>query len=232
MRRKRKMKDGMAMTTTHAPSVNLEMRKTTVAMAVMQAPTPLMVARRRQPGGRSRHQCTTRPDCDSVKPMNTPMAKRGMRVLVLPPTATRSAPAITASTTIPLREGLPVAPDGEQVREVVVPCHQAGEDGKPAEGGVGRQGKHDRDRDRDDVVGPAPTDRHGHDLAQHGLAAAGTDLPPLGQNGQAEQHGAEDERRAAPRSAWPGRSGAPGRAARRWRSPPRRSARCTRPRTP
>ena len=96
------MKAGMAMTTTQAPSVNLETKKTMVAMAVTTAPMPLMAARRRHPGGRSFRQCTTRPVCDSVKPMNTPMAKRGISVLVLPPTATSSAPAMTASTTMPL----------------------------------------------------------------------------------------------------------------------------------
>ena len=86
------MNAGMAMTTTQAPSVNLEMRKTMVAMAVTTAPMPLMTARRRQPGGRVLRQCTTRPVCERVKPMNTPMAKRGISVLVLPPTATSSAP--------------------------------------------------------------------------------------------------------------------------------------------
>ena len=92
------------MTTTQAPSVNLETRKTMVAMAVTTAPIPLMVARRRQPGGRSRRQCTTSPVWDSVKPMNTPMAKRGMSVLVLPRTAMRSAAAMSDSTTIPLEK--------------------------------------------------------------------------------------------------------------------------------
>ena len=101
MRRKRKTNDGMAMTTTHAPSVNLETRKTMVAMAVMHAPMPLMVARRRQWGGRVFRQCTTSPACDRVKPMKTPMAKRGISVFVLPSTATRRAPARTASTTMP-----------------------------------------------------------------------------------------------------------------------------------
>ena len=95
------MKAGMAITTTQAPSVNFEIKKTTVAMAVMTAPIPLMTARRRQPGGRVLRQCTTRPVCDSVKPMNTPMANSGISVLVLPPTAIRSAPAMTASTTMP-----------------------------------------------------------------------------------------------------------------------------------
>ena len=60
----------------------------------------------------------------------------------------------------PVGEDLAVAPDGEQVREVVVPRHEAGEDGEPAEGGVGRQRQHDGDRDGDDVVGPAAPDRH------------------------------------------------------------------------
>ena len=36
---------------------------------------------------RSRRQCTTSPACDSVNPMKTPMAKRGISVLVLPSTA-------------------------------------------------------------------------------------------------------------------------------------------------
>ncbi len=96
------MKAGTAMTTTQAPSVNFETRNTMVAMPVITAPIPLMVARRRQPGGRSRRQCTTRPVCESVKPTNTPMAKSGMSVLVLPRTATMSAAAISERTTIPL----------------------------------------------------------------------------------------------------------------------------------
>ena len=73
-------------------------------MAVMTAPSPLMTARRRQPGGRVFLQCTTRPVCDSVKPMNTPMANRGISVLVFPRTATSSAAAMTASTTMPFEK--------------------------------------------------------------------------------------------------------------------------------
>ena len=187
------MKAGMAMTTTQAPSVNLETRKTMVAMAVMHAPKPLMAARRRQPVGRSRHQCTTSPACESVNPMNTPMAKRGMRVLVLPSDGDEERARHDREYHDAVAERLPVAPDGEEVGEVVVPCHQAGQDGEPAEGRVGGQGQHDRDGDGDDVVGPAPADGHGHDLAQDGLAGAGSDVPALGQDGEAEQHGAEDE---------------------------------------
>ena len=92
--------------------------------------------------------------------MNTPMAKRGISVLVLPPTATSSAPAMHGEHGDAVREDLAVAAHGEEVGQVVVPGHQAGQDGEPAEGRVGGQGQHDGDGDGHDVVGPAPADGH------------------------------------------------------------------------
>ncbi len=95
------MNAGTATTTTHAPSVNFDTRKTIVATAVMTAPMPLMAARYRQRRGRSRRQCTTRPVWESVNPVKTPMAKRGISVFVLPRTASRSTPDITESAPMP-----------------------------------------------------------------------------------------------------------------------------------
>ena len=92
----------MAMTTTQAPSVNLETRKITVATAVTNAPVPLITARLAQPCSRVRRQCTTRPDWERVKPMNTPIANKGIRVLVFPPTATSSAAEKMVSAQTPL----------------------------------------------------------------------------------------------------------------------------------
>ncbi len=75
-----------------------------MANPVTTAPNPLMVARCRQPGGRVRHQWTTNPVWERVKPVNTPMANSGISSLVLPPTATNKAPERTASTQMPLEK--------------------------------------------------------------------------------------------------------------------------------
>ena len=77
-------------------------RKTAVDTPVASAPKPLITARRFQRDGRVLHQCTTSPVCDSVNPVKTPMAKRGMRRWVLPSTATSKPPEKRASTTMPL----------------------------------------------------------------------------------------------------------------------------------
>ena len=96
------MRRGMATTTTQAPSTNLVSRKMTVATAVTTAPRPLMGPGGPTPVGRVRRQWTTRPAWDSVKPMKTPMANRGIRVLVLPSTATSRSPESQARTPTPL----------------------------------------------------------------------------------------------------------------------------------
>ena len=57
-------------------------------------------------------------------------------------------------------EDLPVAAEREEVGQVVVPGQQAGQDREAAEGGVGGQGQHEGDGERDDVVGPVPAHRH------------------------------------------------------------------------
>ena len=54
------------------------------------------------PGGRVRHQWTTRPDWERVNPVNTPMAKSGISSLVFPPTAISSTADRPASTQMPL----------------------------------------------------------------------------------------------------------------------------------
>ena len=92
----------MATTTTQAPSTNLVTRKITVALAVTTAPMPLMAARRIQPRSLVRRQWTTSPAWDRVKPMKTPMANRGIRVLVLPSTTTSSRPENSVRATTPL----------------------------------------------------------------------------------------------------------------------------------
>ena len=65
---------GITSTTIHAPWVNFVAPMTTVTMPVATAPVPLMIARCRQPGRRSRIQWRTMPDCDSVNEMKTPTA--------------------------------------------------------------------------------------------------------------------------------------------------------------
>jgi hypothetical protein len=92
---------GIASTTSHAPAVNLVTRNITVASAVTTAPVPLMIARYCQLGDRVRRQWTTIPVCDSVKPVNTPIANSGISLWVLPATAISKTPARPASVQMP-----------------------------------------------------------------------------------------------------------------------------------
>ena len=91
------------MTTTHAPSRNFENSSTSTAIAVITAPVALIVARSRQCGGRSARQWRTSPTWLSVKPMNTPIANSGIRLLTCAPDAISSTSASSASATIPVR---------------------------------------------------------------------------------------------------------------------------------
>ena len=65
---------GMTSTTIQAPCANFVTAITTVTIAVAVAPTPLIAIRHRQPLERSRSQCRTMPDCESVNEMKTPTA--------------------------------------------------------------------------------------------------------------------------------------------------------------
>ena len=87
--------------TIHAPSANFAIAKTTATTTVAVAPSPLMIALRRQPGARSRSQWRTIPACDSVNAVNTPMAYSGMSASTRPPNATATRMARAASATIP-----------------------------------------------------------------------------------------------------------------------------------
>ncbi len=58
----------------------------------------------------------------------------------------------------PVREHLSIAAEREEVRQVVVAREQAREHRKSAEGGVRGEREDERDRERDDVVGPVATD--------------------------------------------------------------------------
>src|ERR1019366_6411233 len=182
----------IATTTTHAPSTNLVTRKMIVATAVTVAPTPLISALRDQLGPRVRRQWTTRPDWAMVKPMNTPMANRGMSELVFPFTATSRAAENTASAQTPLPKTCRLSRQAEEVGQVVVASQQAGEDREPAEGCVCRKGQDQRDGEGHDVVGPVAADGVDHDLAQYGLPGTRLYVELVGEEGQAEQHHPQD----------------------------------------
>ena len=91
------------MTTTHAPSRNFENSSTSTAIAVIALPVALIVARSRQCGGRSERQWRTRPTWLSVKPMNTPIANSGIRLLTCASDAVSRTSDRSASATIPIR---------------------------------------------------------------------------------------------------------------------------------
>ena len=162
MRVKRNTKVGTATTTTHAPSTNFDTRKMMVASAVTTAPRPLTVARLAHRGGRVRHQWTTNPVWERVKPVNTPMAKRGISSLVFPPTAIRSPAERPANTQMPFTN------TWRSPRE------------------------DDGDGEGDDVIRPMPTHRFAHDLAEYGLVGSWSDVPASGQDRQAQQHEPQD----------------------------------------
>ncbi len=88
---------------------------------------------------------------------------------------------------------LPVAAHREEVREVVVPGQQAGQDGEPPERGVGRQGQGGGDGQRDHVEDEVSPDGFTHDLAEGGLATAGLDVEAHGQDGEAQEHRPQDQ---------------------------------------
>ena len=119
---------------------------------------PLIMARRRQRGGRVRHQCTTRPLWANVKPVKTPIANSGIKAFVLPLDREEQRAGKDGERPDAVGEDLPVTPQREQVRQVVVPREKARQHRKPAERGVGGEGEDHRDRERDDVVGPVPAD--------------------------------------------------------------------------
>ena len=91
------------MRTIHAPRASFDAATSTATIPVVIAPTPLMIARRRQPDTsfRSRRQRRTMPDWLRVKATNTPMVYSGIRLVTLPSKYQIRRLAITASTTIP-----------------------------------------------------------------------------------------------------------------------------------
>src|ERR1039458_9797489 len=192
MRVKRNTKVGTATTTTHAPSTNFDTRKMMVASAVTTAPRPLMVARLAHRGGRVRNQWTTNPVWERVKPVNTPMAKRGISSLVFPPTAIRSPAERPANTQMPFTNTWRSPRNAKEMGEIIVSCQQAGEDRQSAERGVCRQREDDGDGEGNDVIRPMPTHRFAHDLAEYGLVGSWSDVPASGQDRQAQQHEPQD----------------------------------------
>src|SRR5579875_288505 len=66
------MSPGMAITTTHAPEVNLVVRKMTVATAVMTTPIPFSDARAHHRLGLARAQWRTRPQAGGPGPDRRP----------------------------------------------------------------------------------------------------------------------------------------------------------------
>ena len=202
---------GTATTTTHAPSVNLEMRNTSVASAVTTAPMPL-TARADVPPGRSGP-----PPVDDQSGLGQGESgehadgeERDHLVGVPAHGDQKSADKPPAPDAV--GEDLPVSAQREEMGQVVVPGQQAGQDRQPAERGVGGQGQHDGDGERDDVVGPMPSDGHRHDLAEDRLVRSRTDVPSLGPARPGPGAWRRGSPRATARSAWPAPPGAAGTA--------------------
>ncbi len=86
-----------------------------VAAAVMAAPVPLMAARRVHPGGLVRRQWTTRPACDNVNPMKTPMANRGMSVVGVAAHRDQQRPGGDGEDQHAVAEHQPAVPHPEEV---------------------------------------------------------------------------------------------------------------------
>ena len=78
------MMRGMTARTSHAPRRNFVTATTSVTTAVTTAPMALMLAENCQPDVRSRSQWRTRPACDRVNAMKTPIVYSGMSPFTLP----------------------------------------------------------------------------------------------------------------------------------------------------
>ena len=87
---------------THAPWLNLVTAAMTKTIADSDAPTALISMLLRQYASRWRDQWTTIPAWERVMATNTPTAYRGMSALVRPPNTASSAPAASASASVPL----------------------------------------------------------------------------------------------------------------------------------
>ena len=166
------IRTGIRISTTHAPSANLDAATSTATTAVVTAPRPLTMARRIQPcsSARSRHQWRTMPDWLSVKAMKTPTVYSGISAVTLPPKATISSADTIGEHDDAAGEGQPLAAELERARQEAV----LGQDARQArEVGERRvRGEHEQHgrRDLDEVVeGRARADERPRDLAHHGL---------------------------------------------------------------
>ena len=121
--------------------------------------SPLIAARSRQRGGRSARQWRTSPTWLSVKPMNTPIANSGIRLLTCAPDATSSSTATQRQRDDPDPVDRLLGAQVEHVRQPVVLGQQAHQHRQPAEAGVRRQPQHQRDREVGDVERPAGAER-------------------------------------------------------------------------
>ncbi len=184
---------GIAMTTTHAPSRNFENSSTSTAIAVITDPVALIATRSRQRGGRSLRQWRTRPTWLSVKPMNTPIANSGIRLLTRALDATSSTSDSERQRPDPDPVHRPLSAQIKDVRQPVILGQQAHQHRQPAEACVGRQAEHQRDRDVGDVERPPGAKRGRRHLGQHGHAAAWLDVMRVNQQRDADQHHAEQD---------------------------------------
>ena len=223
MRWKSRMSSGTTTTTTQAPSVNLENRKTRVARAVTTAPIPLSAAFRRQRARAVRPPVHHHARLGQGEADEHADGEEGDQRVGVAPDHHQQHGGGDAEGPDALGEDQAVAPQGEGVGQVVVAGQQAGQHRQAPERGVGGQAQHHGDGQRDDVVRPSPgppstpspgSAPSGRSGARRGTCRTRTARP--------EQHHPEQDAQAGARSAWPGPGGAGGTAAPRWRWPPPR----------
>ena len=142
------MNSGTATTTTQAPSVNFVSRNTIVATAVTSAPDPLISGTVAPPGGLVRHQWTTSPVCESVNPVNTPIANSGIKPVRVPVHGDEERRGHDRQGPDPVVEYLPVPAEREHVRHVVVPGEKRPENRQASERCVRRESEHEGYRER------------------------------------------------------------------------------------
>ena len=182
---------GTATTTTQAPSVNLEKRKTMVAIAVTAAPDS--VDRGSPPPPRRSlpppvHDQTALGQGEAGEDADGEQRDQSVRVAL---DRDSSAAEVIASAQIPL-ENTCRSPRSANSGAGNCPSQQAGEHGKATKGSVRGERQDKGDGERDHVVGPVTTDGHRHDLAEDCLVRSWPDLPAASEDRQADQHGPED----------------------------------------
>ena len=194
MRMNSTMKSGTATTTIHAPWVNFEIRKITVATPVTIAPVPLTdgaIAPPRRALSPPVHHETRLREREARKDPDG--EERNHLVGVPADRDEQESPTATPRTQMPLLKTCRSPRRPKMCGQVVIARKKTAEDGQSPKGRIRGQSEDHRDGERDDVVRPVATDGQSHDLTEDGLLRTRADVPAVREHCETEEHRAEND---------------------------------------